>query len=340
MKDKKYQLSVEIISTIILGILVIVTITTQILTKEPTKLEVGLFSIIQFILSIGFSWLLSRIVTKSEYEDSLKRYAFSAYRRIKDIDNTLERLVTEINRMRQTYPKDQLHELDTLRLITENMEITVSSSITDWTDIIGDEISKKEELDKTEKEKFLIENKQNFLIGNSQTNVKLEELSLKIEGLKQELPSVLKYNEESYPRAGKYLPIVAQHYITNIKTDSRVVLWFNNFNNFTEEDVQRIKNYKPHFSVQRGMSKERIWLEDNTGQLIGEINNIFDESGVYDNDYTVTLLELLNHAIDWITPGKGEEKFIIAGAELAGLTKDKNCLIIQIPITINELAKG
>jgi len=45
--------------------------------------------------------------------------------------------------MRSSYPKEKMVELDLLKSITVVMNYTVQSSISDWSDIIGEEVRKK-----------------------------------------------------------------------------------------------------------------------------------------------------------------------------------------------------
>ncbi len=71
---KKSQNVLNIIGTVILGVLLIISMILQLanLNASTTKLETGLFNIINLMLSLGFSWLLTRIVTKAEFEESLR----------------------------------------------------------------------------------------------------------------------------------------------------------------------------------------------------------------------------------------------------------------------------
>jgi len=58
--------------------------------------------------------------------------------------------------MRSSYPKEKMVELDLLKSITVVMNYTVQSSISDWSDIIGEEVRKKDRFEELQKEQQLL----------------------------------------------------------------------------------------------------------------------------------------------------------------------------------------
>jgi drug/metabolite transporter (DMT)-like permease len=70
------KLQTALISAIF-GVLVIATITMQIVTSNnQTKIEATLFNILQFIFSIAFGWYVTKITTANEFQQNQKRLLF------------------------------------------------------------------------------------------------------------------------------------------------------------------------------------------------------------------------------------------------------------------------
>jgi hypothetical protein len=195
--DKKPTL--DIIAIVILGILTLATLILQsvMLTSQTSKLETGLFNILQLILSLGFSWLLTRIVTRSEFQESLQRFAISAYRRIRDLDKSLIRMKAELDQMRSGYPKNNIHELDVLSSIADSMSDTVISSIADWTEVIGDELEKEKRIRELE-ERYSKVQLSTIQIGEDvstvEENKELKAIKSEVERLRSEIPLMLGYD--------------------------------------------------------------------------------------------------------------------------------------------------
>jgi len=135
---------------IILGILTVASIILRIFSSsaQSTKLELSLFSILQFLLSISFAWVFTRIVTKNEFMESQRKFAISAYRRIKEIDRGIERLLSWLGSYKGFVSKEMHEEIDVFRAITLGIRESIKSSIADWCDIIGEEIDTVEEIEK------------------------------------------------------------------------------------------------------------------------------------------------------------------------------------------------
>lgn len=138
-----------------LCLLAVVTLVTQIIRcgAEMTTTETALFGILQFVFSIAFAWILSRASYKKEFEENQKKFAIAAYRRIREIEHTVSRLLTRIKSRRSGSSPEINQELDVLQEVTSSILTTSRSSISDWADIIGDEITIVEELEKLRQER-------------------------------------------------------------------------------------------------------------------------------------------------------------------------------------------
>lgn len=198
MKNSKPKNTFSIWITIILGVLTICAFILQIVTtgEKTTQLETALFSIIQFTLSIGFGWVLTRTVTKEEYEESTKKFAIGAYRRIADIEKMIVRLQSQVEIMRQDYKQEKYHALDVVKAIVVDINATIQSSISDWTDVIGDELLTLQQIQKLEVEKDKIISEPPPTESNP-INERLEILEKNINILTAKLPARLRYQKQA-----------------------------------------------------------------------------------------------------------------------------------------------
>lgn len=196
-KKKSTRKLFPIVATVLLGTLTVFSFVLQILTTNPstTQLDAALFNIIQFTLSIGFGWVLTRMVTKEEYEDSMKHFAISAYRRIADIEKMVNRLLGEVETMRGNYPSDSYHALDIVRAIVIDTSETIRSSIADWADIIGEELSTLQEIEALETQKRRLEAKQTTADDERLDDERLNKLEKQIDQLVTTLPARLRFNQ-------------------------------------------------------------------------------------------------------------------------------------------------
>jgi hypothetical protein len=111
-------------------------ITAQVLhVGALSELEVSLFSSLQFLLALLFGWVVTRLVTFEQFQASQRKFALAAFRRILEIRASLERL--------QRYISKTAHgtDADLLESALTSAQGAVQSSVADWADIIGDEIS-------------------------------------------------------------------------------------------------------------------------------------------------------------------------------------------------------
>lgn len=139
----------HILFAILLGILIAAIVILQIVTcnTSTTKLETTLFSILQFLFSLAFTWILSSMILKGEFMTSQKKFAIAAYRRIKEVDKGVERLIERLRYKKETLPNDTTHELDVALEMATGIRETIKSSTADWADIIGEEVSVFEKIE-------------------------------------------------------------------------------------------------------------------------------------------------------------------------------------------------
>ena len=146
--NKKGANILDVVVSILLLIATVATIILQILFSSPTstKIETSLFSILQFVFSLAFSWVLARVSLRSEFQESQKKFAISAYRKIIEINNAVNRLISRTTSHMGKVENSTDHELDVITEIGVGIRESIRSSISDWADIIGDEIETVEKI--------------------------------------------------------------------------------------------------------------------------------------------------------------------------------------------------
>lgn len=194
----KRLISFEAFAAIILLILTVIVIGLQIYYSgsNSTKLETSLFSVLQFILSLGFSWLLARITLQSEFKKSQKNFAIAAYRRILEINNAIERLINRVNSHMKNSGPELSHELDVISEVTLGVRESIQSSVADWADIIGEEIEKINRIQKLKEQKFEQTSQIKDLDSGQSIDKILSQLNEQINGLESSLPATLRFTTD------------------------------------------------------------------------------------------------------------------------------------------------
>lgn len=174
------------------AILALVFILYQLLSKDTfSRGETMLLSVLQFVFSIIFAWTLSDIVSKKEFEYSQKKFATSAFRRIKEIEKGIDRLISRAQSKIKEMPSSSTNELDVILATAIGIKETTKSSAGDWADIIGTEISTFEKIETLEKTENTIDGE-----GISESDIagiksSVEETKIQIKNLISTLPPQL-----------------------------------------------------------------------------------------------------------------------------------------------------
>ncbi len=144
---------------VVLGALALLCFTWQVRTvgAHSTATETFLFNSLQFFLTTGFAWFSTRAASRLEFEQSLKKFAISAYRRIADIERMVDRLHSEVREMILDAPKSEITNLRIVDSIVSDTSQLVRSSISDWADVIGEELLAIERIKRLEHEKELLQ---------------------------------------------------------------------------------------------------------------------------------------------------------------------------------------
>jgi len=139
---KLRRVGFEQIGAILFGILAVGTILLQVYTapQSNSPLTTTLFNVLQFIFSVIFAWIVTRMVTKKDFEDTQKQFAGAALRRIWELRESFSFLKKKVaEKARQS--TSSMAELEMIESMTFGIEQTINSAIADWADIIGDEMA-------------------------------------------------------------------------------------------------------------------------------------------------------------------------------------------------------
>lgn len=183
----------ELIAAITLCLLAVACFILQALSMSPTtsRVETALFSCLQFLLTAGFTWFSTRAVSRHEFEQSMKRYAISAYRRIADIERLVSRLQRVVGKM--ITEDAETNNLSVIEAMVSDAEQIVRSSIADWADVIGEELLAIEKIKRLEQEKVELSEEKPDHSKPSEYDEALKGLNDQIADLKSRLPARLQF---------------------------------------------------------------------------------------------------------------------------------------------------
>lgn len=263
---KNITYPIEIIVAIVLGLLAIASFVLQALTfsSKTAGTETALFNMLQFLLTIGFTWFTTRAISKSEFDKSLKRFAISAYRRIADIEKMIHRLRASISQMTQQSPKSSQNDLHIVAAIVEDTLQVVKSSIEDWADVIGDELIALERLRRLKREKAELRSSAELTGVLEPQAEEIKNIETQIDHIRSKLPPNLFIISE---RDEEYKEIVGADWLADRHKDMNgfhlKVVAGGDYS--TEPDPEKV-NLKQKLTTHR--------TEDNALDLYGENSDI------------------------------------------------------------------
>lgn len=145
---KHFRFNFNVFLTVILLVGVLTLVIAQVLKAASlTQTEATLFNTLQFIFSIALGYVITKSVTFRQFRETQRQFAIAAFRRIKEIERSVERLQRYIHSKRATSISQAEVNLDVIEASLASAQDTVKSSIADWADIIGDEIQLTKEIE-------------------------------------------------------------------------------------------------------------------------------------------------------------------------------------------------
>lgn len=285
------------ISLVILLVGVVALAVAQVFTaNSATKLESSLFNILQFLFSLLFALLLSRILTEQQFFESQRKFAIGAFRRIKEIERSLTRTFTYVLKADNATRGIPLPELTGIRVGLMSTQDAVRSSIADWSDIIGDEIEVANEIERLKRSKIENDIELDYVGVNQATSASA--LEGKIAELKNELPQELRISvgdepEDGVEKALKFLRSeIKEHEKLNLAAfwDAK-----DSFN----KDAAHIKVGDTVY-IAYGLTKNRnasMLVYDQDGNWIAVVTNLCADIGCDYDDFFEALAKLYHQSL-------------------------------------------
>jgi len=296
--------------------------------SELNQLDNVLYSSFEVIFSLYIGYFLQRIDSVRQFQESLKRYGLSAYRRIMDIRKSVDRSIIQIDKMNKDYPKDRVNDIDVLRHILEGTFDTVESSVADWGDIIGEEIRKKERADLLQEKLAKSEERFNLSADDKKT---IEELRSELNKINSELPLALR-GDNINKEIEQQNEIFYAHYLeSSITRDKYMTLFIKPNLDITEENVRKIIGMQPFFFhiSYAGMGTMECLVYDKGKNEIGYVVNPIIP---HDKRYYVSELQVAFKFLDLQDKESQIPIYKLSDLKYAGITNDGSMLIMQLPI--------
>ncbi len=323
MKNKENITNYIFLFIFSIGIMLIYFVQLIYPDPQPNPREEILYNGFEVFFSIGIGWVLQRISSRKEFQDSLKQFALSAYRRISDIEKSVNRIRIAIEKARLSYSKEKIHELDILSMATDELSNTVNSSIADWVDVIGDELDKKEKIIELQKEQQVLKSIAANSSGSGEAEGKVRQLQEEINALKLKLPYSLK-EEVSIPyfEGTEKIQFVIDHFHREIRSHSCITFQVESINDGLKNKLE--ESLPLSLVVSITFSRSDLYLLNKDEVVIGRVINPFAE--VSESDFInafVVVLGVVTKATNTLSGGITFMKpFVLANAKVNKITSD------------------
>ena len=254
-----------------------------------TRTDTTLFGVLQFIFSVAFAWSLARSSSEREFQQRQKNFAISAYRRIREISRAAERMLRRAGRDAGDVSEDLMHELEVMREISTGICDTAKSSVADWADLIGDEISTLERIESLRRQESDepdtsgARHETGIGQGDADAKHRVEDTtSSNVEKLIEGLPPALRMEASKTGRHdSRYLDKI-QRFKDFMQKNGYVELdGFWEPDNF-DDSIEKLSE-RDDAQVSVGDARQRttvLLLLDENGNSVGIITNDFDRWGL------------------------------------------------------------
>lgn len=272
MNVKQFCAAVLVLGVISLSILQIS------IAESASKTELALTNLLQLIFSFGFAWIVASYFSEKDFLKDQKKFAIGAYRRIKDIELNItraQRLISDAQDLAD-FRNSSSHQTVMINLLC--IQESVSSSVADWRDIVGDDTGLTKEISRlTDVMSRTDHLESGYFGGLGEKNSGVNDLNKELSRLGADIPDKVKYHfkkkEKSY-RFGNYFFLEAINNNYNIKLRG---VWDPNDSLTDDTSVFKLKET---LFISRGVTELRgevLLAYDNSNNEIGVIENKFFE---------------------------------------------------------------
>jgi len=288
------QIAIGLSILLLISVFVIELIVPDIQANSTIKVLIEAWKVAS---SLSIAWFTQKYLSRLAYFGNLKERALGAYRRISDIQKSVDMLGLEITQMNGKAENINKTQLRGVQFGVELIKVTVLSSIADWTDVIGEDLVNKEKLENLQKMERSIETGLPN-DGEESKAKKLDEIRKEINDLRETLPYLLRFEnlglEDDYPRGGRVSPLITQFFLSSLRANKAIYLTLEAMG-VHEGDFSDLTKKEP-FTVSEDVAAgtSHLVVHDSSGEWIGEVINPFDQ--VYTRDFIVSLEEALSIA--------------------------------------------
>ena len=275
-KTGSFGATAERVAAAVLGFLAVVAFISQASTfgKETTARETALFNSLQFTLTVGFTWFSTRAISRSEFEASLKRFAISAFRRIADIERMTLRLRAQVRENLATSPEGETGSLEVVDAIVGDTIEVIRSSISDWGDVIGDELLDLEKLRRLSREREEATARSESAVGDEkkvaeQAAEKIESL---ISNLRKKLPPALAIETAGAALSAQGEQHAAKWIASRHKEDGGLLLTIVSGDDYEHDRELNTLKAGDHLHTAKD-EFGRLNAADSDGKVVGRIQN-------------------------------------------------------------------
>ncbi len=294
---------------------------------EMNQAENVLYSTFEIVFSLYIGYFIQRIDSIRQFQVSLKNYGLSAYRRIMDIRKSVDRTLSQIERISVEYPKDKTSDIQALRLILEGTFDTVESSVLDWGDIIGEEIEKKEQANLLQEKLAKSEEKVNL---SAEDKKNIEELRSELNKVVSELPLALRNESLTKEIENQNTIFYGNYFEFSVRQDKCLTLYIKLDIDPSEESIRKIMDSQPFFFlISFDAEKVQCLVFDKDKSVIGQVINPI---APYDNKYYLTVLRQVFWYLSYFDQDDTKPFYKLSNFRYARLTENKSTMILQLPI--------
>jgi hypothetical protein len=241
-----------------------------------------------------------------------------------------------LGNLRPRAPEQSRKDFDIVGAIADGISDTVDSSIGDWHDIIGPEMTTVKRISSLMSSLSTMEVPEGRGLGTENRGQVREELKAEIQRLRSALPpvlqSALEFEEEMLPREGRISFKVLRHFRESIRRSGfiQVPVRGSASGEGAPDDILRDAPFS--YSLEHGMSHEWMTLNGPAGS--GLVENPLEGEGVYGKDYQMTLRAVapINEESVRHDPGAVE----IVGSRYGGRGDNPDTFYVQVPMTEDD----
>jgi hypothetical protein len=327
----------DLMLLLLFSVLALINFLVQMMAGPLPAAVANFMRLLEFAFALILGTLIQLVISREQFLREQKRAALGAYRRVLDIKRAVGRLKTKVENLRRGTPAERRQDLDVVDAIADGLSDTVDSSIGDWNDIIGQEMTAVDRISSLMSSLESIEVPGEHAAEVVEQGAIREELKAEIGKLRSGLPpvlqSALEFEEEMLPREGRISFRVLRHFRESIRRGGCIRVLVRGMGSMKEGGLDEVSRTGPFsYSLEYGMSHEWMTLSGAGGS--GLVENPLDAEGVYNKDYQLTLRGVVPISEESVRHDPGSVE--ILGSQYDGSGPEPNTFYVRIPMTEDD----